>query len=118
MRKLLLVLIVVAGAVLAVQHFTGGSLTLGLGQSAEAKEIKRLSSELASVARDYDTAGKGAAISGVDTSSEATAALNSLDRIERELVQVEKRIKPADAAARAAAVELHRRIKDLRASML
>jgi len=118
MRKLLLLLIVVGGAVLAIQHFTGGSLTLGLGQSPEAKEIKRLSSELASIARDYETAGAGAAISGVDTSSEAQAALDSIQRIEHELQVVEKKIKPSDPAARAAAAELHRKIKDLRASIL
>jgi len=118
MRKLLLFLVVAAGAVLAIQHFTGKSLTLGLGQSAEAKEIARLSSEVSSIARDYANAGKGAAISGVDTSTDAQAALNSLRRVETELNEVEKKIKPSDPAARAAAAELRRKIKDLRASIL
>ncbi len=118
MKKLLLLLLVVAAAVLLIQHFTGRSLTLGLGQSPESKEVARLSSELSSVARDYATAGRGAAISGVDTTLDAQAALDTIQRIEDELLKVEKRIKPSDPAARAAAAELHRRIKDLRASIL
>ncbi|HHQ48363.1 MAG TPA: hypothetical protein ENK19_05705 [Acidobacteria bacterium] len=118
MKKLLLFAAVVVVAVLAIQHFTGKSLTLGLGQSPEAKEIARLNSEVSAVARDYANAGQGAAISGVDTSTDAQAALNDLRRIEAELIAVEKKIKPSDPAARAAAAELHRKIKDLRASIL
>jgi len=115
MKKLFLLLIIVAGAYLAFTWFTTGQLPFGMGSSPEAQEIARLSRELGRIERDYAVAARGAAVSGVDTTAEASAALASVKRIEKELDGIEKRI--GDAKAKKLAIELHRRIDEFRAAL-
>ncbi len=115
MKKLFLLLIVAAGAYIAFTWFTTGQLPFGMGSSPQAQEIARLSRELGRIERDYAVAARGAAVSGVDTTAEASAALAGVKRIEKQLQGIEKNL--TDAKARKLAGQLHRRIEEFRASL-
>ncbi len=115
MKKLVLLLAVVAVAYLGFTYITTGTLPFGMGTSPEAREITRLSGELARIERDYAVAARGAAVSGVDTTAEASAALEGVRRIERELQRIEKKL--TDPKAKRLAADLRRRIDEFRASL-
>ena len=87
MKTLLMILVVVVVALVAFNYLTTGELKLlpGDSMSDEGHELNSLRGEFRAAAREYRQAGKSAAVSGMDTSHEAEAALATVDRVENEV---------------------------------
>ena len=86
---------------IAFNWFTGGEAALipTTPLSAQGRELARLEGEFATATHDYYQASRAAGMTGMDTTSEARAALDRLDRIERDL-QALRRNNPAPADSR------------------
>ena len=91
--KKLLTLALVAAAVLLVYNFaTRGKFTLAPSQalSADDRTLEDLEARLDGAARTYDQAGRSAGLSGMDTTSDAGAALGEVGAIEKDLRELKK----------------------------
>ena len=103
MKKIVVLLVVIAAALLAYNYLTTGELRLlPAASSPQAKELASLERELQRTMVDYQTAAKGAALSGVDFTAEATAARRSARSIEKRLEALEKSIDSGKDRERAA----------------
>jgi hypothetical protein len=58
--------------------------------SAEGRNLARLEGEFVSATHDYYQASRSAGLTGADTTASARAALEELDRIEAELLEMQK----------------------------
>jgi hypothetical protein len=87
MKTLLMIVIVVVVALVAFNYLTTGDLKLLPGDSMTDEEhvLNALRGDFRAAARAYHQAGKSAAVSGMDTTHEASAALAEVDRIEGEV---------------------------------
>ena len=94
MRKLIVLVAVVAGVLLAFNYLTTGELTLfpGNSSSEEERQLNRLRGEFREAAQEYRQAGRQAALGGVDTTYAAEAALEAVDRVEKDLKALRKTI--------------------------
>jgi len=77
MRKLVILLLVIAAAVVGWKHFGGAPS----GDDALAD----LEHRLQAAERSYQAAGRSAGMSGMDTTADAEAALAEVDRVEKAL---------------------------------
>jgi len=84
-RNLITIVVVVVVALVAFNYFQTGEFSLmpGGGMSGEEQELNRLKGER--------QAGRSAGMSGLDTTSDALAALQTVDGVERDLKQLRKR---------------------------
>jgi hypothetical protein len=115
MQKLIVLVIVIVAALLAVNYFMTGELTLipGSGSSAgsdESGEINRLRGEFRQAAREFRQAGRGAALGGTDTSDAAAAAIAEIERVQKAVEKIARETDDADARTEAEA--LGREISD------
>ncbi len=89
MKKIVLLVVVIAIGLLAYNYLTTGELRLlPAASSPQAKELASLERELQRTVLDYRTAAKGAAVSGVDLTAEAVAARRSAKSIEKRLAEL------------------------------
>ena len=100
-KKILIAVFICLLGLMAFNWFTTGQVALipSTPLSAEGRELARLEGEFASATHDYYQAGRAAGMTGTDTTAEARAALNELDRIERILQQL-RRGNPTPANSR------------------
>ena len=110
MQKLVVLIIVIVAALLAVNYFMTGELTLipGSGASAggdEASEINRLRGDFRAAAREFRQAGRGAALGGTDTSDTAAAAIAEIERVQQAVEKIARETDEADVRAEAEALE-------------
>jgi hypothetical protein len=86
---------------IAFNWFTTGEAVLipASPLSAEGRHLAQLEGEFVTAAHEYYQAGHAAGMTGMDTTADAQAALQELDRIERE-VQDMKRANPTPANSR------------------
>ena len=93
MRNLITIVVVVVVALVAFNYFQTGEFSLlpGGGMSGEEEELNRLKGEFRRAAQTYRQAGRSAGMSGLDTTSDAIAALQTVDGVERDLNQLRKR---------------------------
>jgi hypothetical protein len=106
MRSLLTLVVVIVVGLLAFNYLTTGELKLlpGDSMSGAEHELNRLQGEFRAAAREYRQAGRSAAVSGVDATDAASAALAEVDRIEQEVREFKK--KAATPELKAAADKL------------
>jgi hypothetical protein len=91
MKRIVLLLVVVAVGLVAFNYFTTGELRLlPAASSPQAQELSRLQRELRSAVRAYRSTAQGAAVSGVDLSAEATALRREARRIEKRVLEIQK----------------------------
>jgi len=90
MKTLLMILVVVVVALVAFNYLTTGELKLlpGDSMSEAGHEVNSLRGEFRNAAREYRQAGKALAVSGMDMSDAAAAALAQVDRIEKEVQKI------------------------------
>jgi hypothetical protein len=100
-KKILIAVFICLLGLMAFNWFTTGELALipSTPLSAEGRELARLEGEFASATHDYYQASRAAGMTGMDTTAEARAALDELDRIERTLQQL-RRGNPTPANSR------------------
>jgi hypothetical protein len=103
MQKIVLIVVVIVLGLLAYNYFTSGELSLmpGSSSSDEGKELNQLRGEFRAAAREFRQAGRSAAISGVDTTHDASAAIAAVERVEKKVEELAKNSKDADLRAEA-----------------
>lgn len=111
MKNLITIVVVVVVALVAFNYFQTGKFSLvpGGGMSEEEKQLNRLKGEFRRATQAYRQAGRSAGVSGLDTTSDALAALQTVDGVERDVKALRKRTK--DAAVKAKIDELLAEIK-------
>ena len=100
-KKVLIGVFIGLVGLMVFNWFTTGEVALipTVPLSAEGRELARLEGEFATTTHDYYQAGRAAGMTGMDTTAEARAALNELDRIEKALQQL-RRGNPTPANSR------------------
>ncbi|MCP4898150.1 MAG: hypothetical protein GY906_14350 [bacterium] len=113
MKNIVILIVVVVVALLAFNFLTTGELRLlPEGKSAELREVLNLQKDLATARQQYGQAARAAGVSGLDTTSDASAVLNDVQRIEGRLRALKARL--TDEKAVQAAADLEREIKEFR----
>jgi hypothetical protein len=102
MKNLITIAVVVVIALVAFNYFQTGEFSLlpGGGMSQEEKELNRLKGEFRRAAQAYRQAGRAAGVSGLDTTSDAEAALKTVDGVERDVKQLRKRTDDPEVKAK------------------
>ncbi len=92
MKAIIILIVVVVVALLAFNYFTTGELTLTPSSSGggEAQQLNQLRGQFRSLAREFRQAGRSAALSGMDTTSAASAVLAELDDVEQQVQAIAK----------------------------
>ena len=98
MRKLIGIAVVVVVGLVAYNYFQTGTFSIlpGGSMSQEEHELNRLKGEFRRAAQEYRQAGRAAGVSGLDTTSDAEAALATVDDVERDLKALRKRTKDTE----------------------
>jgi chromosome segregation ATPase len=97
MKGLVLVVLFVAGALLAYNYVHTGKLTLIPSSLSKAEQqLQRLEERLDSARRQFQAAGRAAGVAGVDTSADAEAARREVERIEADLKALSGQLEEAD----------------------
>lgn len=101
-KNLITIAVVVVVALVAFNFFQTGEFKLlpGSSMSEEEQELNRLKGEFRSAAQTYRQAGRAAGVSGLDTTSDALAALTTVDGVERDLKQLRRRTKDAEVKSK------------------
>ncbi len=110
MRSVLTLVVIVVVGLLAFNYLTTGKLAIlpGGGLSGEERAVRRLRGEFQDARREFAQAGRAVAMSGVDTTASAEAALSEVSRIEEEARELKSSLKTV-----AAREQVERLIKDI-----
>ena len=102
MKNIITIVVVVVVALVAFNYFQTGEFSLmpGGGMSDEEKELNRLKGEFRRATQAYRQAGRSAGVSGMDTTSDAAAALQTVDGVERDIKALRKRTKDPEVKAK------------------
>jgi len=101
--RVLIGIAVIVGVILAVFYFLGQG-DLGLvsgGGSEEERSLNRLQGEFRNAARAYRQAARAFAVSGVDSTHDAEAALTTLAGVEKEIRNIKKNTESEEVRAKA-----------------
>jgi hypothetical protein len=92
MKAILVLIVVVVVALVAFNYFTTGEFSLMPSSSGggDAQQLNQLRGEFRSLAREFRQAGRSAALSGMDTTSAASAVLSELDGVEDKVEAIGK----------------------------
>jgi hypothetical protein len=115
MKKILGLVVFLVIAAAAAHFLSRGGLEVKQSMSEEEQKIAELRTELRAAQSEYRQSGRAAAMSGMDTTAEASAALAQVDRIERELRELKTGL--TDETAIRAAGRLEDEISDFRAEI-
>jgi hypothetical protein len=102
MKNIIALVVVVIAGLVAFNYFQTGEFSLlpGGGMSEEEQELNRLKGEFRRAAQSYRQAGRAAGMSGLDTTSDADAALRTVEGVERDLKALRKRTTDPDVASK------------------
>jgi len=102
-KNLITIVVVVVLALVAFNYFQTGEFKLlpGSSMSPEEQELNRLKGEFRRAAQAYRQAGRAAGVSGIDSTSDAVAALETVDGVERDVKQLRKRTDDSEVKAKA-----------------
>jgi len=90
MKVILAIVIAIVVALVAINYFTTGEISLmppGSEGSGEG-QVNHLRGEFTKLARDYRQAQKQAAVAGLDTTEDAAATLAELDHVQDEVTDI------------------------------
>jgi len=101
-KNLITIVVVVVVALVAYNYFQTGEFSLmpGGGMSDEEKQLNSLKGEFRRAAQAYRQAGRSAGVSGMDTTSDAAAALQTVDGVERDIKALRKRTDDPEVKAK------------------
>lgn len=93
-KRIVLVLVLVAGALFAYNYMTTGKLTLipSATLSDEERELDGLEAQIKQSLREFAGAGRAAGLSGVDTTSDAESARVQVQKVERRLDEMGRKV--------------------------
>lgn len=118
MKKGIFILIaVIVVGLLVYNYLNTGKVTLipSAGLSEEEKELKMLEEEIRAAERSFAQAGRASALTGVDTTSDAIAARQVLDRVENRAKELKRKTTSDEIKFRIE--ELENKIKELKNKM-
>ncbi len=112
MKKFAVVLVVVVVGLLGYNYATTGEFKLvpSFSNSEEEQAVLDLRDDFAASQKQFAQAHRAAGLSGIDTSSDADAAVNDVKRIKRELEKLRKKL--TEDKAKRIAGELANSVKD------
>lgn len=92
MKAIVVLIVVIVIVLLAFNYFTTGEFTLMPSSSGggESQELNQLRGQFRSLAREFRQAGRSAALSGMDTTSAASAVLAELDDVNKRVLAIGK----------------------------
>ena len=94
MKKVVLLIVVLVGALLVVNYQRTGRWTLvPTSMSAEARHVHDLEEQLKSVEAQMSQAGRTASIGGMDTTADVSALMEKKQRLEKEIAEARKKIR-------------------------
>jgi hypothetical protein len=101
-KNLIAIVVVVVVALVAFNYFQTGEFSLlpGGGKSPDEQELNRLKGEFRRAAQAYRQAGRAAGVSGLDTTSDIEAALQTVDGVERDVKALRKRATDPEVKAK------------------
>jgi len=114
MKKVLVLIVLVVGALLAYNYTTTGKITLipAGPLTPEEQELQRLERAFETAAQQFNQALRSAGMAGLDTTGDADAAMEEVRRIERSLGQLMRRLEGENA--RTVAERLKRRLREFK----
>ena len=117
MKPIIVLIVVVVIGLLAFNYFTTGELTLMSSSSGggEGQSLNQLKGEFRSLAREFRQAGRSAGLSGMDTTSAASAVLAELGGVEEKVNELAKNTEDLEVQkeAKALAAEISKFKKDI-----
>lgn len=98
MKGIVVLVVVIVVALLAFNYFTTGEFTLLPSSSGgeESGDLNKLRGEFRSLAREFRQAGRSAAMSGMDTTSAASAVISELGGVEEKVAAIAKNADSAE----------------------
>jgi len=112
MKKLAGVIVIAVVALVGFNYATTGEFGLvpSFSKSEEERAVQELQERFAAAKKQFDQAYRTAAVAGIDTTSDADAALGSVRRIKRELASLRKKL--SEDRAKRNADELARAVQE------
>jgi archaellum component FlaC len=120
MKNVVIIVVIILLGLVAFNYITTGEIKLipgGKTLSPAEQQVEDLKTRFEDARKQYMQAGRGAAVSGIDSSSEAEGALRAVDQIEKEVTRLRDSFPTADVAARAEADRLLREIRDFKSGI-
>jgi hypothetical protein len=119
MKKLLVLLGVVAVGLVVYNYATTGTVALvppSMSMSADERAVADLEERFADARRSFAQAGRGAGLTGMDTTGDADAAMRSVQTISNDLHELQKRLssQPAKQKAETLAASIESYQRELR----
>ena len=92
-KRIVLVLVLIVGALLAYNYVTLGRLTLipSATLSEEEKELNGLETRVRQAVSQYAQAGRAAAVGGVDSTADAETARLEIESVEKRVKELQKK---------------------------
>lgn len=119
MKKLVVLVAVVAVGLVVYNYATTGTVALvppSLSMSPDERAVADLEQRFEDARHEFAQAGRGAGLTGMDTTGDAEAAMRSVQQISSDLRELQKRLSSAPAKQKAetlaASIESYQR--DLR----
>jgi hypothetical protein len=112
MKKLIGLILFVAVIAVGANILSKGGLPFKKSLDDEQGQLDRLRSDLRAAENEYRQAGRASGLTGMDTTAQAGPALAKVERIEKELVELEGKLK--SDVAKEAAQKLHDEIRDFK----
>ena len=93
MKKLILIIAVLAVAWVGVNYLRTGEFTLSPPtKSEEERHIADLEDELKQIESQIAQAGRGAAMAGIDTTADVDSLMKRKEQLEKEIAEARKRL--------------------------
>lgn len=94
MKKLVGIMAIAIVGLVGYNYATTGEFTLvpSFSKSQEERAVQELQDRFAVAKKQFNQAYRTAAVAGIDTTSDADAALGSIKRIERDLASLRKKL--------------------------
>ena len=94
MKRVLLLIVVLVGSLLAVNYYRTGTWTLvPTTVSADERHLKDLEAQLRAVEAEMSQAGRTASMTGMDTTSDVSALLEKKQRLEKEIAEARRKVR-------------------------
>ncbi len=114
MKKLFVLVLLVVGAVLIYNYTTTGEIAFlpAAPLTGEEQELDRLDRDFETAATEFNQALRSAGLAGLDTTGDADAAMQEVERIESNLDKLMRRL--VGDAARKKAERLKMRLQEFK----
>ena len=112
MKKLVVLILIGAGGLVAYNYFTTGELSLipSSSISAESEELKKLEKTFRRAQNKLTQGSRAAAITGLDTPADVTGAMREIEDVEKALISLKRRM-----ASESAKKKVDRLLSEIRA---